>query len=109
MFIRSLFIGFVLGLIYAGAYTQALMDLVLGTSPTTMLSGLVETVEGQVRTSVYSNGTMKAMVGAVIIFGFTVVSLFVWPMFERAAMTVGALMARIRENEAEWQGKEEAK
>jgi hypothetical protein len=109
MFLRSIFIGFVLGLIYAGAYTQALMDLLLGASPTTMLSGLVESMEGQVRTSVSSNGTMKAMVGGVIIFAFTVASFIIWPMIERAAVAVGALMARIRENQVEWQGKEEVK
>jgi hypothetical protein len=109
MFLRSIFIGFVLGLMYAGAYTQTLMGLLLGASPTTMLGGLVESMEGQVRTSVSSNGTMKAMVGAAIIFAFTVASLIVWPMIERAAMTVGALMARIRENQVEWQGKEEVK
>lgn len=109
MFLRSIFIGFVLGLIYAGAYTQPLLDLVLGASPTSMLGDLVQSVEGQVRTSVSSNGTMKAVVGAIIIFAFTVVSFIVWPMVERAAMTLGALMARIRENQAEWQGQEKVK
>ncbi len=109
MFMRSIFIGFVLGMIYAGAYTQTLIDLLLGASPAQMLGGLAQSVEGQVRGSVSSNGTLKAMVGASIIFGFTVLSFVVWPMIERAAMSIGGLMSRIRENQAEWQGQEKVK
>ncbi len=109
MFIRSIFIGFVLGMIYAGAYTQTLIDLLLGAPPAQMLGGLAQSVEGQVRGSVSSNGTLKAMVGASIIFGFTVLSFVVWPMIERAAMSIGGLMSRIRENQAEWQGQEKVK
>jgi hypothetical protein len=109
MFVRAIFIGFVLGLIYAGAYTNAVMDLLVGASPAYMLGDLVQSMEGQVRTSVSSNGTLKEMVGALIIFVFTVASFVVWPMIERAAMSVCALMVKIRQNEGEWQGKEEVK
>ena len=109
MFVRAIFVGFMLGLIYAGAYTQAFMDLLVGVSPVHMLGDLMQSVEGQVRTSVSSNGTLKAMVGGMIIFAFTVVSVVVWPMVERAALSVVAVMAKIRENEDEWQGKEEVK
>lgn len=102
MFFRSIFVGFVLGMIYAGSYTQVLMDALFANAPPTMMSGIVHSVAGEVKTTVSSNGMTKAVLGAAIIFAFTVASLVVWPLVERAAMALGGLVARVRGDDGEW-------
>jgi len=98
MFLRSVLVGFLIGIIYASAYTTAMVDWVWGSSQPYMFGSLVQTVEGQVRTSVASMTPLNALVGGAIIFVFTLLGLVVWPMVERSVMAVGAVISAFREN-----------
>lgn len=99
MFLRSVLVGFLMGVIYASAYTTAVVDWVWGSSQTYMFGSLVQTVEGHVRTSVVSMTPFNALVGGVISFVFTLLGLVVWPMVERAVMAVGSWISALRENQ----------
>jgi len=96
MFVRGILIGIALGLMYAGAWTQPVIDWLMGWSAPSMFGSLTQSVEGQVRNSVAEVSALKVMVGAMIVLSCMVLSSIVWPLAERVVLSVGSLMSKVR-------------
>lgn len=96
MFVRGILIGIAVGLLYAGAWTQPVIDWLMGWSAPSMFGSLTQSVEGQMRNSMSEVSALKVVVGSMIVLSCLVLSSIVWPLVERAVLSVGSIMTKVR-------------